>query len=191
MNLMRRSRPAALRCTNPFLRSVAACVMPLRRVGRTYWACKDDPSRRVPAHSRFPLRPKGRSEAGGGLNAPSHCAEEKVGACGKREWGGCRFSPPPALTCKGGLRRLAAFARAGGDSVGRWFAWGHASQKPDQIAHGVLRQLFDELHQCQAVFCFFKRLAPQVRRYVNNHIERHKAHDLTEMYQARDRQPSF
>lgn len=63
-------------------------------------ACKDDPNRRVPAHARFPLRPFGRSEAGGGLNAPSHCAEEKAGACGKREWGGCRISRPPSAYLK-------------------------------------------------------------------------------------------
>jgi len=42
--------------------------------------------RAVVFHSAFR-----RSEAGGGLNALSHCAEEKAGACGKREWGGRGF----------------------------------------------------------------------------------------------------
>lgn len=89
MNLIRRSKVGA----TPLHASCRFVAL-----GELQETCKDDPNRRVPAHSRFPLRPKGRSEAGGGLNALSHCTEEKAGACGKREWGGCRFSrPPPPL----------------------------------------------------------------------------------------------
>lgn len=51
----------------------------------------------------FSIPPLGRSEAGGGLNALSHCAEEKAGASGKREWGGCRFYLRAGR--KGGVRR--------------------------------------------------------------------------------------
>ncbi len=78
----------------------------------------------------FSIPPLGRSEAGGGLNALSHCAEEKAGASGKREGGRLpllfagwpqRWSAPLS----------AAFAVASDDSVGRWFAGHHAFHEPD------------------------------------------------------------
>jgi len=66
-------------------------------------ACKTASNREFRVASVFHSA-LGRSEAGGGRNALSHRAEEKAGACGKREWGGYRFS----LHARADLKRRCA-----------------------------------------------------------------------------------